>query len=39
MKPDKLEQFVINNSDALPQYGEIGNVGDQGGDFIFIRKR
>jgi hypothetical protein len=30
---------VINNSDAVPQYGEIGNVGDQGGDFIFIRKR
>ena len=30
---------VINNSDAIPQYGEIGNVGDQGGDFIFIRKK
>jgi hypothetical protein len=30
---------VINNSDAIPQYGEIGNVGDQGGDFIFIRRR
>ena len=29
---------VINNSDAVPQFGEIGNVGDQGGDFIFIRK-
>jgi hypothetical protein len=29
---------VINNSDAVPQYGEIGNVGDQGGDFIFIKK-
>ena len=29
---------VINNSDALPQYGEIKNVGDQGGDFIFIKK-
>lgn len=29
---------VINNSDAIPQYGEIRNVGDQGGDFIFIRK-
>lgn len=29
---------VINNSDALPQYGEIKNVGDEGGDFIFIRK-
>ena len=30
---------VINNSDVIPQYGEIKNVGDQGGDFIFIRKR
>jgi len=29
---------VINNSDAVPQYGEIRNVGDQGGDFIFIKK-
>lgn len=29
---------VINNSDVVPQYGEIQNVGDEGGDFIFIRK-
>ena len=29
---------VINNSDVVPQYGEIYNVGDEGGDFIFIRK-
>jgi len=29
---------VINNSDVIPEYGEIGRVGDQGGDFIFIRK-
>lgn len=28
---------VINNSDVIPQYGEIRNVGDQGGDFIFIK--
>ncbi len=28
---------VINNSDAVPQYGEIKNVGDQGGEFIFIK--
>ena len=27
---------VINNSEALPQYGVIKNVGDEGGDFIFI---
>jgi hypothetical protein len=29
---------VINNSNIVPQYGEIKDVGDQGGDFIFIRK-
>jgi hypothetical protein len=29
---------VINNSDVIPQYGQIRNVGDQGGDFIFIRR-
>ena len=33
-----LRIAVINNSDAVPQYGEIKNVGDQGGDFIFIKK-
>lgn len=32
-----LRMAVINNSDAIPQYGEIRNVGDEGGDFIFIR--
>ncbi len=30
---------VINNSDVIPQYGEIRNVGDQGGDFIFIKRK
>ena len=29
---------VMNNSDVIPQYGEINKVGDEGGDFIFIRK-
>jgi len=29
---------VMNNSDVIPQYGEIKNVGDEGGDFIFIKK-
>jgi hypothetical protein len=27
---------VINNSNVIPQFGEIKDVGDQGGDFIFI---
>lgn len=29
---------VINNSDVIPQFGEIRGVGDEGGDFIFILK-
>ena len=30
---------VINNSNVVPQYGEIMQVGDEGGDFIFISKQ
>ena len=31
---------VINNSSTsqVPQYGEIRETGDEGGDFLFIRK-
>lgn len=29
---------VINNSDAIPMFGEIAKVGDQGGDFIFLKE-
>jgi hypothetical protein len=29
---------VINNSNVVPQFGEIKDVGDEGGDFIFILK-
>jgi hypothetical protein len=29
---------VINNSNVVPQYGVIQDVGDEGGDFIFILK-
>ncbi len=29
---------VLNNSPNVPMYGTIQNVGDQGGDFIFVRK-
>ncbi len=29
---------VINNSKVIPQYGVIQDVGDEGGDFIFILK-
>jgi hypothetical protein len=27
---------VINNSSVVPQFGVIQEVGDEGGDFIFI---
>ena len=33
-----LKDAVMNNSDNIPQYGTIQSVGDEGGDFIFIRK-
>jgi len=29
---------VLNNSPNVPQYGTIQNAGDEGGDFIFIKK-
>ncbi|MFC2115360.1 caspase domain-containing protein [Bacteroidota bacterium] len=29
---------VLNNSGNIPQFGEIKDAGDEGGDFIFIRK-
>jgi hypothetical protein len=30
---------VINNSNVVPQFGEIKEVGDEGGDFIFILRQ
>jgi len=33
-----FKSAVLNNSPNVPQYGTIQNVGDEGGDFIFIRK-
>ncbi len=38
---DIFTQFrvaVMNNSNNTPQYGTIHNTGDEGGDFIFIKK-
>lgn len=35
---DGLYKAVISNSDNLPQYAAIKNVGDEGGEFVFIRK-
>jgi hypothetical protein len=34
-----MKTAVINNSPTIPQFGEILNTGDEGGDFIFIKKR
>ena len=33
-----LKTAVMNNSSNVPQYGIIQNVGDEGGDFIFVHK-
>jgi len=30
---------VLNNSPNVPQYGEIKDTGDEGGDFIFIKRK
>lgn len=35
----KMKTAVINNSENVPQYGTIQNVGDEGGDFIFIKRK
>jgi hypothetical protein len=35
----KLRPAVMNNSPTVPQLGTIQNVGDEGGDFIFIRRK
>mgnify|MGYP002064129917 CR=1 FL=1 len=33
-----LKEAVMQNSENVPQFGTIQKVGDEGGDFIFIRK-
>ncbi|MCF6242817.1 MAG: caspase family protein, partial [Bacteroidales bacterium] len=35
---NRIETPVGNNSPNIPQYGDIQNVGDEGGDFIFIKR-
>jgi len=34
----KIEEPVMNNADNEPQYHTISGTGDEGGDFIFIKK-
>jgi hypothetical protein len=33
-----FRQAVLNNSSTEPQYGTIQNAGDEGGEFIFIKR-
>jgi WD40 repeat protein len=33
-----FKNIVMNNSPNVPQYGIIQNVGDEGGDFVFIKR-
>jgi hypothetical protein len=35
---NSFRSAVMNNSSNMPQYGVIQNVGDEGGDFVFIKK-
>ncbi len=35
---DSFYKAVLNNTENLPQYAAIKNVGDEGGEFIFIRR-
>lgn len=30
---------VLNNTENIPQFGVVGNAGDEGGDFLFIRRK
>lgn len=32
-----IRMAMKNNADTVPQYGEIQNVGDEGGDFVFFQ--
>lgn len=35
---NSLREAVLNNSPNVPQYGVIQDTGDEGGDFIFIKR-
>lgn len=35
---DSFYEAILNNSDTSPQYAAIKNVGDEGGEFVFILK-
>ena len=33
-----MQEAIINNSSVIPQWGTITETGDEGGDFIFVKK-
>lgn len=35
----QIQESISNNSNNLPQYGVIHETGDEGGDFIFVRRQ
>lgn len=35
---DSFYEAVMNNSETTPQYSAIKNVGDEGGEFVFIKR-
>ena len=35
---NSLSEAVLHNSPNVPQYGVIQDTGDEGGDFIFIKR-
>jgi len=34
-----MKTAVLNNSNNVPQYGEVKDCGDEGGDFIFVKRK
>ncbi len=34
-----LKPAVLNNSHNVPQFGEVKDAGDEGGDFIFVKRK
>ena len=34
----RMYEPIVNNTPTIPQYGVIQGAGDEGGDFIFIKK-
>jgi len=35
---NSIREAVLNNTDNVPQFGVVRNAGDEGGEFIFVKK-